>query len=45
MVATKFRYAILNKIEGKERGLIGMTYSINWNLETIFSGSAPILFN
>ena len=40
MVATKFRYAILNKIEGKERGLIGMTYSINWDLETIFPGGS-----
>lgn len=38
MVATKCGYAILNKIVGKERGLIGMTYSINWDLETIFPG-------
>ena len=40
MVATKCGYAILNKIVGKERGLIGMTYSINWDLETIFPGGS-----
>ncbi len=39
MVATNFVSCLyLIRSKEKEKGLIGATYSINWNLEAIFPG-------